>query len=261
MVEEKPVTNKKVKKPKANINNTNNEQRPESKQSWSLSLIVLIISLSGVGLIAGLVIVLAEDRESASQLVLTAVLPLFAAWVGTVLAYYFSSESIEAATQSAKALFTTTEEKLNSIPVTDVMLNVFTMKIFKYSDTLIVLDLLNELKQSGKGNRLPFLKDNMQPEYILHKSVLAEALVIASSNPSVKKKIEELTLKDVFEKCDGLKDKAEKSFGVINIDSTLADAQAKMRSIHDCQDVFITDKDGAVIGWITNVDLQKHSKV
>ena len=237
-----------------------NERTKESSHRWILALIITTLSILGISAVATLVIFKATDKEKATQMVLTAVLPLLAAWVSTVLAYYYSSAGSEAATRNVKDLVTL-EEKLKAIPVARVMIRLSEMFYFTYSDDLKVQDILNKLKASGKGVRLPFLGDNKQPIYMLHKSAIDNAIVqsvFAGANISV------LTLKELFEKLPDLKKLAQDSFGVIGKDTTLADAQSEMRRIENCQDVFITENgrmDSSVVGWITNNIIQENSRV
>ena len=43
--------------------------------------------------------------------------------------------------------------------------------------------------------------------------------------------------------------------------ATLGDAQAAMEKVEYCQDVLVTitgELDGAVVGWLTNVDIARH---
>lgn len=242
------------------MNNTTNLLPPESTHRWKLALTITILSIVSIGVIAGLVIGLAGDKGAASQSVLAAVLPLLAAWVSTVLAYYYSSESIEAATQSVKDLMSP-EEKLKSILVKDKMLKLYEILYFTYTDELNVQEMLNKLKTSGKGYRFPFLGEDKQPVFMLHSSAVAEAMVersLAGDDLST------LTLKNLFDKVKGLKALAEGSFGVLVENATLADAKSEMQRINNCQDVFITEngrKDGAVIGWVTNRIIEQSSKV
>jgi hypothetical protein len=242
------------------MNNKKNVQPQESTRRWQLALVITILSILGIAVVAALVVIFATDKEDATQMVLTAVLPLLAAWVGTVLAYYYSSESLEAATRSVKDLVTL-EEKLEAIPATEVMIRLHEMIYFTYSEDLKAQDTLGELEASGKGNRLPFLGEKKQPVYILHKSAVDSAIVeraLAGDN------VAELTFKDLFEKVSGLEKLGQESFGVIGEDATLADAKSEMRRIDNCQDVFITEnglEDGPVVGWITNGIIEQHSRV
>jgi hypothetical protein len=133
----------------------NSDSQPqEATHRWRLALIITVLSIAGISVVAASAILFATDKAAASQSVLTAVLPLLAAWVSTVLAYYYSSESIEAATKSVKSLISP-EEKLKTIPVADKMIKPYDMVYFTYSATLKVQDMLDKLKESGKGSRLP----------------------------------------------------------------------------------------------------------
>lgn len=233
---------------------------PESSHRWTLALIVTLISITGIGVIAALVIISAADKERAAQMVLTSVLPLLATWVGTVLAYYYSSESLEAATRSVKDLMSV-EEKLKTIPVASVMIRIGDMQYYTFSETLKVMEILKKLEDSKKGDRLPFLGDSKQPMFIFHKSAIDSAFV---KSISVGTDINTITLKDLFSSVPKLKELGEKTFGVVNKDATLAIAHAEMRRIENCQDVFVTEtgrKDSAVVGWITNNIIEKNSKV
>jgi hypothetical protein len=235
-------------------------QPQEAAHRWKLALIITSLSIAGIAIVAALVIVLAKDRSAASQTVLTAVLPLLAAWVSTVLAYYYSSESIEAATQSVKSLMSP-EEKLKTILVVDEMIKLHEMVYFSYSDDLKVQDMLDRLEESGKGYRFPFLGDKNQPQYMLHKSAIDDALLKLSRAGD---DITQITLKELYEKDAKLKALAEGSFGVVAEDASVADAKAEMQRIKDAQDVYVTDngrKDGAVVGWLTNRDIEHLSKV
>lgn len=236
------------------------DRTKEPAHRWKLALIITILSISGIAVVAALVIYYACDQEKASQMVLTAVLPLLAAWVGTVLAYYYSSEGLEAATRSVKDLITV-EEKLQAIPAAKVMIRLSEMLYFTYTDDLKVQEILNKLKASGKGVRLPFLGDNKQPIYMLHKSAIDDAIVQSGSAGT---NFSALTLKGLFEKVPDLEKLARNSFGVIGKEATLADAQSEMRRIDNCQDVFVTEngrKDSPVMGWITNNIVQENSRV
>jgi hypothetical protein len=186
-------------------------------------------------------------------MVVTSVVPLLASWVGTVLAYYYSSESMDAATRSVKELMPV-EEKLKSISVSKVMIRLSEMAKFKYDDTQKVQDILKALKDAAKGERLPFLDDKIYPIYMLHKSAIDSALVEANSQDNG------LALAEV----PSLNEVAKKSFGTVGQDATLETARSEMMRINNCQDVFITEKgtkDGPVVGWITNGIIEENSKL
>ncbi len=235
-------------------------QKQVTVHRWQLARIITLLSIIGITIVAGLVVIYAENKATASQTVLTAVLPLLAAWVSTVLAYYYSSESIEAATQSVKELMSV-EEKLETILVADRMIKSHELVCFSYSDDLKVQDMLDKLKAAGKGYRFPFLGKGNQPALMLHKSAVDDALVERTLQGD---SIAGMTLKDLFEKNSDLKKLAETSFGVIVEDATLADAKAEMDRVEGAQDVFVTtrgSKDDAVVGLITNRIIDKCSRI
>lgn len=241
---------------------SNQNKFGDANRRWTLALIITILSISGIAAVASLVLIFTPDDEKgdAAQMVLTAVLPLLAAWVGTVLAYYYSSESLEAATNSVKKLVST-EEKLQAIPVTEVMIGLHKMKYFTYKDDLEVQAALDGLEEAGKGDRLPFLTENNVVEFIFHKSAIDEALVKLAKNDE---DIKGITFKTLFEKDPDLKKYGQETYGIVGEDATLADANDEMNSIDDCQDVFVTEKgrkDGTVVGWITNGIIQQNSKL
>ena len=92
----------------------------------ALAASITLVSIAGIVLL-GLVIVgtsAESQRSETAKTLMATVLPLFGSWVGTVLAFYFSRENFEAANRSVAALVKqiTPEEKLQSIPVKEVML-------------------------------------------------------------------------------------------------------------------------------------------
>lgn len=79
------------------------------------------------------------------------------------------------------------------------------------------------------------------------------------------KKLEEYTLDDLL-KCDDvdLVKNVKEGAGFVGENANLLEAQNVMNSSKNCQDVFVTDngnKDGAVIGWITNGKIAELAKV
>ena len=120
----------------------NSNQSPNlTSYRWVLALTITLSGIAGIALVAGLAIAFSDDKPQTSQMVFTSVVPLLASWVGTVLAYYYSSESMDAATRSVKELMPV-EEKLKAIPVIQVMIKIADMTKFKYDDTQKVQDIL-----------------------------------------------------------------------------------------------------------------------
>lgn len=70
-------------------------------------LIILLIAISAISFSV------AEKQGDMAEKVLTMIVPMLATWIGTVIAYYFSGENFERASQSAsKLLEQATDQKL-----------------------------------------------------------------------------------------------------------------------------------------------------
>ena len=91
-----------------------------STRKW-LAMGLVALSVLGIVVVSGVAILSAEDsaRGDMSQLVFSSVLPLLGTWVGTVLAFYFARDNLQAATESTLAL---TGRAETGTPVTDVMI-------------------------------------------------------------------------------------------------------------------------------------------
>jgi hypothetical protein len=236
-----------------------------STRFW-LAIGVTGISIIAVTILAGLVIHYSKDATATAQNVLNSVLPLLGTWVGTILAYYFSKENFEAATKSVTDLAKqiTPQEKLKSVLAKDKMIPRSQM-LFKSlpTDKLKLGEMLSELEQAKKGNRIPVLGNKGEPMYIVHRSIIDNFLSSLALGGKTAAEIRTLTLQDLLDQNEKMKAMAQ-SFGVIGQDATLADAMDIMGKIHDCQDVFVTRtgaKDEPVLGWITNVIVQDNAKI
>jgi len=237
---------------------------------------VLIFGLLAVSLLAIMAIIFSaiwgKDDEIFSNVkdILSMVLPLIGAWVGTVLAFYFSRENFKAASDSTRDLFSTfksTEEKLKTILVSDVMIreSVMAKLILNKDEKLIKLqaDIIDEIMEKDKNNtfnRLPVLMDNLHPKYLIHRSLFDKFMV---NMAKAGKKLEDLTLADFTGDKDFV-NLLTKSFGTIKVNSSLADVKHVIDTVTDCQDVFVTEtgeSNSKVIGWITNVIVAKASVI
>lgn len=200
-----------------------------------------------------------------AQTILSTVLPVIGTWVGTVLAYYFSKENIEAATRSFTAIARqlTPEEKLRSKPVQDVMIRREDMFFVKGpAEGVNLVRAIKALEESKKGDRLPVLNETDWPLFVIHRSTIDKFLVDkAYSKPAVP--LDNLTLADMLAQPD-LKSALEKSFAVVRRDATLADAKTAMDALTYPQDVFVTrtgNQKEPVIGWITNAIIEENARV
>ena len=234
----------------------------------ALAASITLVSIAGIVLL-GLVIVgtsAESQRSETAKTLMATVLPLFGSWVGTVLAFYFSRENFEAANRSVAALVKqiTPDEKLQSTPVSQVLIpkdKLFFKRV--PADQIKLVETLEELKKSKKGDRLPILHADDHPVYMIHASKINEYLAEkALSVPPVDLKT--LTMQILLDDRADLKTMFENGFVVVKEDANLADAKTAMNSIPDCQDAFVSKsgkKDEPIVGWLTNVIIEENSKV
>lgn len=231
-------------------------------RNW-LSFIVVGGSLFGITAVCA--VVLFTDSEKAEG-ILTQLLPLLGTWVGTVLAFYFSRDNFESAQRSLTGLVDrlTPEQKLQSIKATEAMVSVDAMEKVILGDGdnegTITLSEIDSIIQSKGRSRVPVLNANKSGRYVIHKSTLYEAIVQKKSSNNAGIDMTN-TLKDLANFSDVKK--AIEAIAWVDEQSTLADAKRKMEATPNCQDVFVTatgDKAEPVLGWVTNVEIQKRSQ-
>jgi hypothetical protein len=231
-----------------------------------LSNRMIQISLIGVILLAVIVIAYGwnlKDGKDMVQMVFTATLPLFGAWVGTILAFYYGRENFEASTRSFTKIAESVGgiEKLKEIEVTTKMIAKKDMNFDNRSAKEIKLKEM--LDKMSEKERLPILNDKGAIIYMIHRSYI-DRYMTRRALESPPPKLQDLTLNDLLEGDPKLKDAFEGSFGFVKESATLADAKAVMESLPKCQDVFVTknaSKDDPVIGWITNTIIQEAGKL
>lgn len=186
--------------------------------------------------------------------------------VGTVLAFYFGREQLEAATRSITAMARelTPEEKLRAIKVTEKMIPLTNAYLTKEDPaTVKLLDVLKGLEASRKGDRLPVLTSDQKSRYVIHRSTIDRFIAKSATAGKTKDELENLTLADLLADPD-LKDMLQTTVAVVPETATLADAKRAMESQQWCQDVMVTpagSRAEPVTGWITNGIIRDNSKV
>jgi hypothetical protein len=234
-----------------------------------LSLLVILFSVVGVFLLAFLVIFVSWNKtwsKDTTQMVFTAILPLFGAWVGTILAFYFGKENFEAATRSVTDIARSVGfmEKLKAIPAKDKMIPKAQMLCGTLpADQIKLLGIVDTLIKEKKGDRYPILNDTGHPVYMVHRSAIDGYLVNKARQDSPPK-LATLTLQHLLDDDADLKKLFETSFATVKENATLAEAKSAMDRAAKCQDVFVTKggtKQEPVLGWITNAIIQEVATV
>jgi hypothetical protein len=243
---------------------------------WStIALVALGIVIMGASIVAALN-GKPDSVMNAAQLLLSALLPLFGTWVGTILAFYYSKENYEAASQSTLDVVKSVAQRLRSTPVAAKMMPLAQIVFaqlpadgsigsLKLSDLEAKFDTVGANGQ--KISRLLILNNGGACVGILHHSVLAEMLAIGlRDTPPID--LTTATLSSLLTKeCRAYKgmtygDFLQKTIAFAGQDRTMADAKAAMEQIPGCQDVIVNktgDKAEPMIGWLSNIDISRLS--
>ena len=274
----------------------------ESGQRFWIAMIVVLLSALMLAILVVLGAIKGGDQQNIRDL-MSVVLPVIGTWVGTVLAFYFARENLQAASETARELMQgKAEQVLSHIPARVGMIARKIIEGLKLAagedDTSLKLDKLGAIVDKGFSRVVIFNADD-SARYVVHKSMLYEAATKAG------KPLAELTLKDMVEGTRpappegkggaavevtgdaSAKDKgdapAEDKGGAaiegkgapayretltrlkfVAQDASLQAAKQAMEQLAGCQDVIVT-KTGThnepVLGWITNVDIERFSKV
>ncbi len=243
-------------------------------------------SIYGLVLVSVVVIAVGILRASSddkavenSQYVFAALLPLFATWVGTVLAYYFSKQNFEAASKATESLVKISTQKLRSVSIEEAMIplssiignveapngNLREVPLQKVAEALE-----NKLPSGRPISRVVILTPSKACIGVIHRSIWSEMrAVVAAAGTKVNFK-NEAANKDTLDKVHDIESetRAPEKFGnfiagsiaFARAGATLADAKMRMESRDDCQDVFVTANGSSaepIIGWVTNQEISK----
>jgi len=231
----------------------------QSKRRFNLSKIIIFASLILL-ITVSLVVIFWGNKSVSGETVFAAVVGLVGAWVGTILAFYFSKDNFEAASKATQDLVSqiTGEQKLKSIPVEEAMIKLDKINYYKLEKKEELIKLESLIGEFKNFNRLPVLNKDLHPVYIIHKSVINQFIseVALEKHPGVPKNVKELTLQHFIDIESNL-NQIKNGFVTVKSDVDLASAKKEMElNVKTlCSDIFVTE-DGSskskVIGWITN---------
>lgn len=241
-------------------------------QSWKarnvIALIITLVILGATVFVAVKAIQKSEDNKGL-EFVAQTLLPLWGTWIGTILAFYFSRENFEAATQSYQNIIRSMkpEEKIAGISVKEAMLPVEKLVYLDYEESLgRTLREILEDERFRDYNRYAIFNKDMTLKYMIHRTTFYRFLAEVSLGLSeTTRTLQELTLRDMEEKAtDAVKALMYKGFTFVSETATLLDAKKAMDAIPECQDVFVT-RNGKptepILGLITNNRLLDFAKV
>lgn len=243
------------------------QRHPETAQIAKWVLLAAGGGIVGIAVVLLVVAGYSTPREfvGVAEKVFSALLPLFGTWVGTVLAYYFSRQNFESASQSVERLVNlTAEQRLGKLAVNKEMLRIDQITLHQIPAGMGDKDvLLKDLraKLGGRITRMPILAGSGAVKYIVHQSGLFKFIADQALAGKTPAEIEALTLEDLVK--DATIGGWVANIAFISELATVADAKARMEALQGCQDLVVTrsgNKDDAMVGWMTNVEIGKLSK-
>ncbi|MDG5814016.1 hypothetical protein QA601_02925 [Chitinispirillales bacterium ANBcel5] len=225
------------------------------------------------------------------------VLPVISAWVGAVIAYYFSKENYSSATKQTKELLSV-KDRLRASLVKDCMIPKKEIDFLdaclpksteekKDWESEITLKDLHDKFQVSHKTRMPILKDGYVC-YVIRKSILYEFLFNSIDQIKIVKKnsitfnnnkiancdddnienlgakikcslLSHLTLRDLI-KDKNYKDKVKAMVFVCTTDTLEAVQKRMSKKKKRVRDAFVTedgDPESELWGWVTNANIAK----
>lgn len=247
-----------------------------------LGVRLVYVTIGALIVLAGLMVIGAwgkNDYKDTMQLLLSSLLPLFGTWVGTVLAFYFSKENFEAASQGTLDVVRSISQRLVSTKITDAWMPRSRMTTLdlpagaKLEDVVAdnVAAKFDNVGANGQRiSRLPILDSSGKFVAFLHRGVWTEMLATALRQSAGGLDMKTATLGSMLTAAYPL-GKASQNYGdfirsaagFVGRDRSVADAKALMEGLPGCQDIIVTDhgkSDEPVAGWISNVDIGRVSQ-
>jgi hypothetical protein len=216
-----------------------------------------IFSVSAITILAATAII--NDTENKNTMaIFNIVLPVFASWVGTVLAFYFGRENFESANKQVRELVQklTPEQRAKAL-VTSIMRSLSNMVHHEIPKGQAEKDIkISELmaKFAGNVSRLPIIDSDKKPKYMIHESRIDKYLASGG------KQDDSLEQFISSQKVAGVEYGLDKGFIIVSEETTLAAANSRLEDTPSVQDIFITKGGGSdepLIGWISNLRMAK----
>jgi hypothetical protein len=226
------------------------------------------ITVSIVSILVLAVVIVFRDATEAMN-VFNILVPVFASWVGTVLAFYFGRENFQTANEQAretnKQMLTMAQQaqpQAATKSVTEVMkpladIDVTRIPVGGDDGSVLLSQMLAKFKP--KINRMPVLDPEGKPKYMIHEASIKEYL--ADVDQALPSDSMETFLKQQAGEMPPLLYGNGEAFAVVKESATLAEAKAAMDALPRCLDVFITvngTPDEPLTGWISNVRLSRY---
>jgi len=219
--------------------------------------------ISSLSIFSLAIVTIINGDSKTPLLIFNTTLPVFASWIGTVLAFYFGRENFESANKQVQNIVTNLTPKTKGENSVDkIMITPYAMTTFKMKNNTIDNIKIGELKEQCKiydVSRLPILNSQNQIRYMIHRSRMDSYLLNNDNNIN-------LSLKDFLEFNNQMDNENDDSrrFIIISKYITIEEAQRKLQECKKCKDIFITatgKQDEEMLGWIPDVHLLEYLEV
>lgn len=235
------------------------------RECISKFLIYTIVSATFVVGITVLLISIFVKKDNDMSFIGQTLLPLWATWVGTILAFYFGKSNFEAATKSYQEIIKTLtpEEKMASIKVQNIMIPFNQIKYIEFKDSFSkkIVEIVQD-KVFKEYNRFAFIDENRVLKYMIHRIEFTNFITEKAIN---QENVNDITFETfIKESTTKQNNYVLKNSGFVAISANLLDAKVKMDSIKECKDVFITQTGSEtepILGLITNNTIFDNAKV
>ena len=220
----------------------------------------LIISSLAIFILA--IVTIMKGDAKASMTIFNTTLPVFASWIGTVLAFYFGRENFESANKQVQNIVTnltskvTSQNSIDTIMITPYAMTIFKIEKDKNIDNIKLSDL-QEKFSTHKVSRLPILNTQNQIQYMIHQSKINSYLI--TKGVEAKDVSLALFLKD--NKQNDSESDESKRFIIVSKYTPLEETQKRLQKCKKCKDIFVTQngkKEEEIIGWIPDVHLLEY---
>lgn len=223
-------------------------------RNW-LALLIIGVSVIAITILAFYTI---YKTPQEAKNILNVVLPVFASWVGTILAFYYGRENFESANAEVRKIIQqiSPEQRAKEIiskhmrPI--VSMSCFMIPVGKTDADFTIADLRKKL--SINISRLPVIDSNSKPKYMIHESSLNKYVQTGGQDTDT---LETFIKK---QKADGIEYVDNKGFVVVSERTSIGNAKSKMDSNPPCMDIFVTKTGGgdeSLLGWLSNTRLAK----
>ena len=221
-----------------------------------IAMAVTLVSLGFIIMIS--IFTMCHDCKDGLDFIAKSVLPLVGTWMGVILAFYYSKENFQAASDSVQKMadkIGNIKEKLQGLKAIEAMISFSDIKTIDKVMTMTIQETINFLK-TNKIQRLPVIENGVVKN-VIHQSTLAGYISskVLSANQTMDE-LKKLTVGKMFENPeDDLKNYLTKGIEFVSSNATLYDVWSKMQNNKYCQDVFITrngNNNETILGCITD---------